>query len=558
MSREYPQDNGDGTVSVIRENDDGTYDVIGGPYPTGGNTAPPAGRGSARGSTPGGDFDWENYWRSQVEYNQAMLDWAREQFYSTQGEERERWRQQYDLALRQYNESIRQYEKTTGISTAMQLASLGAQLKGPDDPLGYAGFTNQARDIYSMASGSTPAPASGAPTGYSAPSTIQSLLNQLGINPTEWRPPDYAPLPETPPENTLSEEQALDWIWSNRPDLAAFYRNNGWQIDTPEQQRAAVRNWISDVDPANRGQTPQQVAVRLGYRPQTGGSTVPSNRADPNEFRPRGDPYDPTGGRGVVGPGRDVVFTDMSLEGAERRRRMGLPSYGGQPSPVDWMRNGGRQSFPESGLDSLMPGRIDPNTLVDRQRQITDLDRAYNTARRQTGYDRDDFRFAPPGWQPGQPTSSPGNFRSGLINQPIMGRGNTPPPTSSPGNPAFPRRTPEWNPGGSYGSPAEPPNNSDIPQGMDPGVWNALNPTARDLYRSQGYLVPNPHRINPAVWDSMNRSGQAAVLNAANRGYSESGAWNTDDFLRQLNAARPQGRAPGRVNFNWGRINSLL
>lgn len=62
----------------------------------------------------------------------------------------------------------------------------------------------------------------------------------------------------------MTDEQALDYIWKTKPDLAGFFQSNGWDVSTPEKQRAAARNWIDSVDPANRGKTPQQVAQELG------------------------------------------------------------------------------------------------------------------------------------------------------------------------------------------------------------------------------------------------------------------------------------------------------
>lgn len=51
--------------------------------------------------------------------------------------------------------------------------------------------------------------------------------------------------------------------------------------------------------------------------------------------------------------------------------------------------------------------------------------------------------------------------------------------------------------------------------------------------------VPLPYQINPAVWDSLGGVGQALALSAA-----EAAGWDKNEYLRQINAARPQGTAP--------------
>jgi hypothetical protein len=52
--------------------------------------------------------------------------------------------------------------------------------------------------------------------------------------------------------------------------------------------------------------------------------------------------------------------------------------------------------------------------------------------------------------------------------------------------------------------------------------------------------IPLPYQINPAVWDSMGPTGQSLALAAA-----EAAGWDKNEYLRQINAARPQGTAPG-------------
>lgn len=51
-----------------------------------------------------------------------------------------------------------------------------------------------------------------------------------------------------PTGENFTENQALDAIWGNRPDLEKFYQANGWKTNTTEERRAAVRNWMGMTD----------------------------------------------------------------------------------------------------------------------------------------------------------------------------------------------------------------------------------------------------------------------------------------------------------------------
>ncbi len=67
----------------------------------------------------------------------------------------------------------------------------------------------------------------------------------------------------------MSTDQALDAIWAKRPDLAGFYQQNGWDVSTPEKQRAAVQNWLQMSDQGvvtSAGRDPLQVAQGLGVQ----------------------------------------------------------------------------------------------------------------------------------------------------------------------------------------------------------------------------------------------------------------------------------------------------
>lgn len=65
-------------------------------------------------------------------------------------------------------------------------------------------------------------------------------------------------------------------------------------------------------------------------------------------------------------------------------------------------------------------------------------------------------------------------------------------------------------------------------------------------------MVPLPYQNNPAVWDSLSDTAKTMILAAAQAGKTPSGAWEPADYLNQLNAARPQGVAPRRTQFQWG------
>ena len=207
MAREYPQDNGDGTVSVIRQNDDGTYTVIGGPYPINAppaSTPPPGGPGV--GQSGGG--------------------------------------QQY----------VGGGGQTSGYNDAAQLQLLLKRLQELEIPgLDVERRRQLLAEIQSISS----------LTGYINPGLWQGLLGAYGQG---------TGLGGTTGGTPLTDDSALDYIWQKRPDLAGFYKNNGWQTDTVDQQRAIVRNWISKGDPQWAGKTAQDVAKALGYSGGTDGT----------------------------------------------------------------------------------------------------------------------------------------------------------------------------------------------------------------------------------------------------------------------------------------------
>lgn len=90
------------------------------------------------------------------------------------------------------------------------------------------------------------------------------------------------------------------------------------------------------------------------------------------------------------------------------------------------------------------------------------------------------------------------------------------------------------------------PYNTGQPQSSTPPV-SGYQPSA-----------PLPHQINPAVWDSLSSTAQEMILAAAKKGYTPSGAWSAQDYMNQMNAARPKGTAPRQTNYNWGSMGSYF
>jgi hypothetical protein len=89
--------------------------------------------------------------------------------------------------------------------------------------------------------------------------------------------------------------------------------------------------------------------------------------------------------------------------------------------------------------------------------------------------------------------------------------------------------------------------------GLMPGGQQLTVPsTGGASQQGTDVMTPLPHQINPAVWDSLSQTAKTMILASAEAGKTPSGAWSADDFLSQLNAARPQGTAPRRTQMSWG------
>jgi hypothetical protein len=74
---------------------------------------------------------------------------------------------------------------------------------------------------------------------------------------------------------SMSSDAALDAIWAKRPDLGPFYQQNGWDVSTPEKQRAAVKDWLGMTNEESiraAGGDPLKAAKALGI--DVGGGTA--------------------------------------------------------------------------------------------------------------------------------------------------------------------------------------------------------------------------------------------------------------------------------------------
>lgn len=64
-------------------------------------------------------------------------------------------------------------------------------------------------------------------------------------------------------------------------------------------------------------------------------------------------------------------------------------------------------------------------------------------------------------------------------------------------------------------------------------------------------LYPLPHQINPAVWDTLGPVGRGLTRSAVEAGLTEGGAWDWDEYKRQIEATRPQGQIPSLTRQSW-------
>ena len=127
--------------------------------------------------------------QAQVDQQQRILDFDKQKWSESIGWEKERWAQQYAQDQQKFDEMKRQFdvqiaatEKQGQQSLAINLLQGATQLQRPESWLDYSTYTQGGRNIFESLYGSQPAPAFGAPTGYSAPLGMEKLLASMGLS----------------------------------------------------------------------------------------------------------------------------------------------------------------------------------------------------------------------------------------------------------------------------------------------------------------------------------------------------------------------------------------
>ena len=173
----------------------------------------------------------------------------------------------FDEQVRQFNEGMKLQQQNAWSALATTLLGTAASLTGPQDWRRYQEYTSGGKDIFGALYGSNALPTTAAPTGVSQPKSIVDLLGDLGITLPDQ---GQASAPTAPPTQ-VDIDAALDFIWQARPDLKGFYEGNGWDVSTPQGQRAAVMDWVTKAagqsDLPGGARDPLSVAKALGYQP---------------------------------------------------------------------------------------------------------------------------------------------------------------------------------------------------------------------------------------------------------------------------------------------------
>lgn len=73
-----------------------------------------------------------------------------------------------------------------------------------------------------------------------------------------------------------------------------------------------------------------------------------------------------------------------------------------------------------------------------------------------------------------------------------------------------------------------------------------------------GTMIPRPHQINPAVWDSLSDTARELVRGSAEAGMTESGYFTAEDFENQINQTRPMGTAPRQTRTAYQAPSGLF
>lgn len=493
-------------------------------YLTGASNSPTGGGSPAAPSTPTAGSQTGTDWQEEMK---RLIDAA------ASGN-----REDFEEAVRQFNAKLsqedQQFQKKLWADVSANLLGLSASLRGPANWVEYNKSIAGGRDIFQSLWGDQPLPQFGAPASYNEPMSIEYLMKQLGV-PTMPSDGGSGSVPAEPPGDANA---ALDFIWKSRPDLAAFYQQNGWDISTPEKQRAAAMDWVTKAaavtDLPGGKRDPMSVAQALGWGKEAGAQTqslsgeMVKYTGPPKQWRPGGGPSPDPG-------------------------QKNLPPVGGAtPDPL-------KPSAPlGAGGESWYKGPLGPGQVGAYG---ATPDPGYNPWGMKSSYSSGTSPAPPPtGWKPTYPPSpylSAGSGgatpdpASGIINPPRApqpGSGEIPPPAAGDPRIPTPVAPPTWPsetpaPGPVPGDqPAPPPT---FPPEETPG-WGGGYPAPWT-----GGMAPNPHQMNPLVWGSLGPTAQQNVLGLVQAGHTPSGAWDPADWLYRFEKSRPRGRAPSSSNYGF-------
>lgn len=98
---------------------------------------------------------------------------------------------------------------------------------------------------------------------------------------------------------------------------------------------------------------------------------------------------------------------------------------------------------------------------------------------------------------------------------------------------------------GFYGMPMQFDPDNPIHQ----AIVEAPGPSGTDWSGATAYLNQKagaPWQINPVNWDALGPVGQGLKL-----GFAAAAGWDPDEYKRQIDLARPSGKAPKQVNVQW-------
>lgn len=509
-------------------------------------------------------YDWAGLGRALGAMNQQEFDEMVRQFNAMldlEGKKLGLQQQQIDMLKDQFNKRLYSEMATSLLASSTQLAS------SPANWLDYANYTSGGRDIFQTLFGGQTVPSFGAPTGRSEPNSITNLLKQLGIVPGTLA--GSAPGPNPPPN--ISDDEALDWIWKNKTELKAFYEKNGWDVSTVEKQRAAVRNWITKANPVFFNMTPQQVAAALGYKapaaPTTGvapeyvgENPPPATIPPPEKSQERSN---------------EAGIRATEPPGSESTRPPNIPNqpYPTGNGPVDnpFPRNPGPFPPPpqpgQEGGPIQNPFPRNPGPFPPPPQPGQEGGPMGNPWPRSGPFDPNGPY--PPGWPHprGEPDPYEGSSLSQILGA-VLGQPSNDqwgiPHTTTANIPAS-----NWTGGIPHTATVNiPPNTQygdiphtasvNLPAPFPYGPDTPQTPPGKPGSPTDPYRVPLPHQINPAVWDSLSPTAKQMILAAAKRGHTESGVWTPEDFMSQLNAARPRGTVPRSVRMNWANPTGLF